>query len=207
MLFSLLSEPMLLMVWVAGIVYAITIHEFSHALAGYWLGDMTARDQKRLTLNPLSHIDPFGFIVLLLAGFGWGRPVPFNPYNLRYTRWGPVLVAIAGPISNIVSFLIFGFTLKFLLQAGVIDEQNLLTTFFIVLLNINLVLAVFNLFPVPPLDGSKLIRALAPPRFEHAVLTLERYGPWVLIAFVIFGGNLFSGLFSTLFSWSLRIFG
>ncbi|MBI5037278.1 MAG: site-2 protease family protein [Candidatus Kerfeldbacteria bacterium] len=207
MIFNLLSEPMLLVVWLVGIIYAITIHEFSHALAGYWLGDMTARDQKRLTLNPLSHIDPIGFIVLLFAGFGWGRPVPFNPYNLKFHRWGPVLVAMAGPISNVVSFLIFGFALRFLLMAEVIGPENLLTTFFIVLLNINLVLAVFNLIPVPPLDGSKLIRALAPPRFENAVFTLERYGPWVLLAIVIFGGNIFSGLFSTLFSWSLQIFG
>ncbi len=207
MLFSLLSQPELLIVWIVGIVYAITIHEFAHAMVGYWLGDMTARDQGRVTLNPLSHIDPLGFIVLLLAGFGWGRPVPFNPYNLRNQRWGPVIIALAGPISNILSFIIFGFALKFLLLNNIISPDNLLTTFFIVLLNINLVLAIFNFIPVPPLDGSKLIRALAPPRMENAVLTLERYGPWLLLAFVIFGGSIFSSIFSTLFTWSIRLFG
>lgn len=207
MLFSLISQPELLLVWVVGIVYAITIHEFMHALVGYWLGDTTARDQGRVTLNPISHIDPIGFIVLLLAGFGWGRPVPFNPYNLRNQRWGPVIIALAGPISNILSFVIFGFALKFLLISGTLSPDNLLTTFLIVLLNINLVLAVFNFLPIPPLDGSKLIRALAPPRMEHAVLTLERYGPWMLLAFVLFGGGIFAGIFSTLFNWSIQLFG
>ncbi len=207
MLFSLLSQPTLLLIWVLGIVYAITIHEFSHALVGYWMGDMTARDQGRVTLNPLSHIDPFGFIVLLLAGFGWGRPVPFNPYNLKNQRWGPVIIALAGPVSNVLSFVVFGFLLKFLIIGNVIGPDSLLATFLIVLLNINLVLAVFNLIPVPPLDGSKLIRALAPPRWENAVLTLERYGPWLLLFVVIFGSSLFAGLFSSLFTWSIGLFG
>ncbi len=206
-MWQLLSDPILLVIWLIGIVYAITIHEFSHAWAAYLQGDNTARYQGRLTLNPISHIDPFGFIVLLLAGFGWGRPVPFNPYNLKNTKWGPVLVSLAGPASNIISFLIFGFLLKLLVGTNILSPENLLASFLTILLYINFILAVFNLLPIPPLDGSKVLYALIPTRFQHYIATFERYGPWLLILLVIFGGSIFFALFRTLYSLALRIFG
>lgn len=206
-MWELFQQPQLLLVWLVGIVYAITIHEFSHALAAYWQGDETAKDLGRLTLNPLSHIDPIGFLVLLLAGFGWGKPVPFNPYNLKNQRLGPVLVSLAGPTANILSFLVFGFVLKALLGSHIIGEENLLAIFLTILLYINFILAIFNLIPIPPLDGSKLLYAVIPQRLQHVIFSLERYGPWLLLLFVIFGGSLFSGLFRTLYSAALRVFG
>ncbi|MFH0804879.1 MAG: site-2 protease family protein [Patescibacteria group bacterium] len=207
MIFTLLSQPQLLLIWLVGIVYAITVHEFSHALAATQLGDRTARDQGRLTLNPMKHLDMVGFIVLLLAGFGWGRPVPFNPYNLRNQRWGPVLISLAGPASNLLSFLVFGFALKLVLGNGILEPTNLLAQFMFLLLEINFVLAVFNLLPVPPLDGSKLLYALLPSRFQHVIEPLERYGSFVLLGLVILGGSLIGGMFNALYQFALRIFG
>ncbi len=206
-MWQLLSQPQLLVVWLIGIVYAITVHEFSHAYAAYLLGDHTAKDQGRLTLNPIKHIDPVGFIVLLLAGFGWGRPVPFNPYNLKNAKWSPVLVSLAGPASNIISFLIFGFALKFFVIGGIVSPDNLLASFLTILVYINFILAIFNLLPLPPLDGSKLLYAIIPQRYQHIVVRLEMYGPWILLMLVIFGGSLFYYLFQTLYTVALRIFG
>jgi Zn-dependent protease len=204
---NLLSQPQLLIAWLVGIVYAITIHEFSHAYAAYKEGDHTAADQGRLTLNPLKHLDPIGFIVLLLAGFGWGRPVPFNPYNLKHQKWGPVIISLAGPASNLASFLIFGFLLKILIANNVIGADNLLTTFLLLMIEINFVLAIFNLLPFPPLDGSKLLYAVLPYRFQDSVRRLELYGPWILLIFVVVGGSLFSAMINTLYNFAVRIFG
>src|SRR3989344_9626668 len=103
MLFQLLQTSLpLAIAMIAALVITITIHEFAHALAGYLQGDMTARDAGRLTLNPLSHLDPLGSIMLLFVGFGWGKPTPYNPYHLRFRRFGPLLVALAGPVSNAI---------------------------------------------------------------------------------------------------------
>jgi Zn-dependent protease len=206
-MWQLITQPELLIIWLVAIIYAITVHEFSHAYAAYLQGDRTAADQGRLTFNPLAHLDPVGFIVLLLAGFGWGKPVPFNPYNLKNKKWGPVLVSLAGPASNILSFVIFGFVLKILTVNNVLGPENLLINFLGVLIYINFVLAVFNLLPLPPLDGSKLLYAVIPPARQDLIVRLEVYGPWILLAFVIFGGSLFYSLFRTLYSFALRIFG
>lgn len=204
---GLLSQPQLLIAWLVGIVYAITIHEFSHAYVSYREGDHTAADLGRLTLNPLKHLDPIGFIVLLIAGFGWGRPVPFNPYNLRHQKWGPVFIALAGPASNLISFVVFGFLLKLLLMNNVIGTDNLLAAFLLVMVEINFILAIFNLLPFPPLDGSKLLYAVVPYRYQDSVRRLELYGPWILLIFVVFGGSLFSGLIGSLYNLAIRIFG
>ncbi|MFA5052270.1 MAG: site-2 protease family protein [Patescibacteria group bacterium] len=204
---SLFSQPQLLIAWLVGIVYAITIHEFSHAYASYLEGDHTAADSGRLTLNPLKHLDPIGFIVLLIAGFGWGRPVPFNPYNLKHQKWGPVLLSLAGPASNVISFIVFGFLLKLLLVNSVIAPDNLLTSFLLIVVEINFVLAIFNLLPFPPLDGSKLLYAILPYRFQGGVRRLEVYGPWILLMFVVLGGSLFSALIGTLYNAAIKIFG
>ena len=206
-MWQLITQPELLIIWLVAIVYAITVHEFSHAYAAYLQGDRTAASQGRLTFNPLAHLDPVGFIVLLLAGFGWGKPVPFNPYNLKYKKWGPVLVSLAGPASNILSFVIFGFVLKILAVNNILAPENLLINFLGILIYINFVLAVFNLLPLPPLDGSKLLYAVIPPARHDLIVRLEVYGPWMLLAFVIFGGSLFYALFQTLYSFALRIFG
>ena len=206
-MWQLLTQPQLLIVWLVAIVYAITVHEFSHAYSAYLQGDRTAADQGRLTFNPLKHLDPIGFMVLLLAGFGWGKPVPFNPYNLKNQKLGPVLVSLAGPASNLISFVIFGFLLKILLATGVIGSDNLLATFLLVLIEINFTLAIFNLLPIPPLDGSKLLYSIIPASRQDLVIKMEMYGPWILLAFVIFGGSLFYALFQALYNFAIRIFG
>src|SRR3989338_6823830 len=121
MFLSLISEnPAVAIVWVLAIVIALTVHEFSHALAGKWRGDKTAEYEGRLTLNPMAHIDWIGFIPLLLLGFGWAKPVPFNPYNLRDPKWDSVLIALAGPASNFILALLSGFALRLLIGSGAI---------------------------------------------------------------------------------------
>ena len=151
------KDPMLFLVIAIAIIFALTIHEFFHAWMAYYLGDQTAKDQGRLTINPLAHLDPFGTLLLFIAGFGWGKPVPFNPYNLRNQKWGPSLVALAGPASNFIMALIVGLSLRFL---SLTDPYLFLFLSYFVW--INLLLGIFNLMPIPPLDGSHIFSALFP---------------------------------------------
>lgn len=177
------------------LVMSIVVHEFSHGWMANRLGDSTAKYLGRLTINPLKHLDFWGsFIVPLTvfifssgqAIFGWAKPVPFNPYNFRDQRWGPAKVAAAGPGSNFLIALIFGLALRFmpidffsLAGAGLIQVFSL-----IVILNI--LLAVFNLIPLPPLDGSKIIFAILPGSLRGLSVFLERYGMFFLLLFIFF---------------------
>ena len=163
----LLSEPILFFAWLAAIVIAITIHEFSHAAMANALGDPTAKNMGRLSINPLVHMDVWGTLLLLFAGFGWGKPVPFNPYNLKSHRMGPALVAMAGPMANMIMVLIFGLILRFIYPVLGLTESNALFQFIFVLITLNAVLAIFNLIPVPPLDGANLLFAFLPPSLEN----------------------------------------
>jgi Zn-dependent protease len=147
---------------VPGIIIGFTVHEFCHALAAYKLGDTTARDEGRLTLNPFRHIDIIGFIFILFAGFGWARPVRFNPERLKHPRRDKAIIAAAGPLSNLILGILFIFLIKafiFLQTAsgwnGMIAERTL--TLLSSLITINLGLFVFNLIPIPPLDGSHIV--------------------------------------------------
>lgn len=198
-MFSLLfQEPILFILWVAAILIALSLHEYSHALVGTLLGDPTAKRMGRLTLNPAAHVDALGFLALITVGFGWGKPVPFNAYNLKNQRWGPVLIALAGPAMNLVLAIISGLTLRLLLPG--LGAENLLIQFLELLAYLNFGLMLFNLIPIPPLDGSKLLLAvLAGPRYQKTRFFIETRGPWLLIALVIadsfLGLNVFSGLF------------
>lgn len=183
----LLSNPAVALAWVAAIIVAITVHEFSHALVARLQGDSTAELEGRVTLNPLSHVDPMGFLVLVLFGFGWGKPVPFNPYNLKAKRWGPAIVSLAGPASNLLGVIFFGLVFRLVLQIGNLPADNLLHTFLAFLVQFNVVLMLFNLLPIPPLDGSKLL-TLLPAQFDGLVEALQRYG-FVILLFVIFFGQ------------------
>ncbi len=165
-------------------IFSVIIHEVSHGLAALWLGDPTAKYMGRLTLNPISHVDPIGSILVpaitFIAGgfiFGWAKPVPYNPYNLRDQKYGPALVGAAGPVSNIAIALVFGFFLRILLVTGKVSvsDGGLVATVFAYAIMINILLAFFNLIPFPPLDGSKLLFAVLPIR-EETKLRLEQMG-------------------------------
>jgi Zn-dependent protease len=172
---------------IAILIMSIVIHEVSHGYAASYLGDETARYEGRLTLNPLKHLDPVGSFLIpavsyMFGGFivGWARPVPYNPYNLRPGRWSEALVAIAGPASNIAIALIFGLFLRLGTGSAAFLEITSLIVF------INILLAVFNLVPIAPLDGSKILFALFPAKFAELRAFFERYGLVLLIFFVFF---------------------
>lgn len=199
MLWQLLfSNPLVGLAWVVAIIGAIAVHEFAHAFAAYKLGDDTAKDLGRLTLNPIKHMDVVGTMMLLFVGFGWGRPVPFNPYNLRNQRWGPAIVSVAGPLSNIILAFIFGVILKLVATFTTLPFENGLIQLLNALIIINITLAFFNLLPIPPLDGSKILYAFLPNRALQSAMALERYGPFILIFLLIFAGSLFSTFFSAI---------
>lgn len=181
----LFNSPQMFLVIALSIVYALTIHEFSHAAAANLLGDATAKHGGRLNLNPLSHLDFWGTTLLLVAGFGWGRPVPVNPYNLRWRHFGEAAVALAGPLSNLLSVLFFVLLIN-LLGVG-LDPDNMLTIFLFHLLLVNLILGIFNLIPIPPLDGSKVLFSFLPARFDDFKAKLTVNGLWILILLMILG--------------------
>lgn len=193
----LFTSPSLFAAWILAIVYSITVHEFSHAFAGRLQGDTTAEDEGRLTLNPLAHLDWLGFALLVLVGFGWGRPVPFNPHHLKNKRLGPALVGFAGPIANLLSVVIFGLLLKVLVMTQVLGADNLLFTFISFLIEINVVLMIFNLIPIPPLDGSKVLYAFLGIKHLNIIAWLERYGIWLLIILIFVGSPLLARVFQS----------
>ena len=171
------------------LVFSIVIHEVSHGSVANLLGDPTAKYAGRLTLNPIKHLDPIGSILvplfLIIIGspilFGWAKPVPINPYNFRNPRWDGAKVAAAGPGINILVALVFGLAIRFLIL-----PPPILTVFSIIVI-LNLLLAVFNLIPIPPLDGSHILFTLLPEEFAHIKLFLQQYGLFVLLFFIFFG--------------------
>ncbi|OGY90413.1 MAG: hypothetical protein A2677_01935 [Candidatus Komeilibacteria bacterium RIFCSPHIGHO2_01_FULL_52_14] len=204
MLFDLLSSgPIVALAFVAALALGISIHEFSHALAAYLQGDMTARDAGRLTLNPLAHLDPVGSIMLLLAGFGWGKPTPYNPYNLRFRRFGPLLVALAGPVSNAIGGALSLTSAALLLP--VLGEDNVLIIFLSTLFFVNVMLMLFNLLPLPPLDGSQILFTLLPDRFHAFKVALARNGPWLLLGFIILDNVAGLHLFGSVYNFFLNL--
>lgn len=200
-------------------IVALTTHEYAHALIGYLQGDETARRYGRLTLNPVAHIDPIGTILMPLLGsfsglpfIGWAKPVPFNPYNLKDGKWGAVAVALAGPGMNLlVACLAMGLLLATIGPLGLAGD-NLLPIFLSRLVIVSLGLAVFNLIPVPPLDGSRLVVSLLDSP-QHAELrrNIETRGPLVLIIIVfldyLMNGRLIGPLFNAVFNAFFWIFG
>jgi len=183
---SLFSDPTKLIFFTVALVIAITVHEFSHALTATILGDPTPKSQGRLSLNPLSHLDPLGTLTLFIAGFGWGRPVIYNPHYLRGSRLSEFMVAIAGPLSNLIIAFLFALPGRlYLAQAGVLPTSPIFV-FFEIVAELNIVLAVFNLLPIPPLDGSKILYVFfGRPGVSPITTYFEQVGPLVLLALIL----------------------
>lgn len=195
-----------MVVWLIAILVVLTVHEFSHAFAALLMGDDTAKREGRLTLNPLAHISWLGFFMLLLVGFGWGKPVPFNPYNLKYPRFGPALVAVAGPFSNLLMAALSVVVLKLIIIYSLVGPANLLVHFLNLMIVLNLVLMLFNLLPFAPLDGSKIVFAfLSDIKYERIRNFLENQGPFVLMMLIIFDNFLGINLLSGFFSWVVNL--
>ncbi len=188
------------------ILFSMTLHEAMHAFVGYWLGDDTAKRQGRLTLNPIKHIDPFLTILLpvmlaLIPGapiFGGARPVPFNPDRVRGGEWGAALIAIAGPLTNLlIAFVIFGVGVV----TGIISAEgvqaNLAGQIVITGIYVNIGFFVFNMLPIPPLDGSRVIYALAPEFVRRGMEAIERMGILVIFVLVMLAGSIIGPLLSS----------
>ena len=187
-----------IIILLAIVLFSVILHELAHGVVAYWLGDNTAKDAGRLTLNPLKHIDPFMSIlvpvILYLLGapvFGGAKPVPINPYNLKWREWGMALVAVAGPFTNFLLALIFfliGHFTGLLYGSG----GELWAFAFTEVIYVNLGFMIFNLIPIPPLDGSRVLYAIAPDGFRHVILQIERYGIFIIYALILLFGNFFS---------------
>ncbi len=190
----------------AVLLFSVIIHEVSHGYAALFLGDKTAEYEGRLTLNPIPHIDLIGTIILptlslLLPGsllFGWAKPVPYNPYNLRNQRWGEAFVAFAGPLSNILIALAFGLFLRFyIVPQGIVGGP--VGTMCAIIVLVNITLAIFNLMPIPPLDGSKILSSVLPSGFRRVRESIERFGFIGVIIFLIFIWQFFAPVIPWLF--------
>ena len=191
------------------LVVSVGVHEFSHVLSAHLQGDDTGKNLGRLTLNPIVHLDPLGTLFMAVSmyyglGVGWGKPAPFNPFNLRNRRWGPALVAVAGPISNLCLLLVAGYILLFI--GSNLASVNLLFTFLRFIVIINASLAVFNLLPISPLDGSHLLEALTSPE-NGAVIFFKRYGFFILLALIFFLPSFLNSFISIGVQFILHIFG
>lgn len=179
------------------------VHEFAHALAAYRLGDSTAKLMGRLTLNPIAHFDPLGGILLAVTfigssfGFGWAKPTPVNPYNLRYGRRGESLVALAGPLSNLIIAAAMAIPLRLIWHDQVLAANLLTSTVGLIVWNIaiyfffiNCALFVFNLVPIPPLDGWKMLLGLVDARTSYTLRQYEQYAILLLFALILLGGRV-----------------
>jgi Zn-dependent protease len=186
------------------LLFSIMIHEIAHGGVAYYLGDPTAKYAGRLTLNPLKHLDIFGSIILpvllLLATagngpiFGWAKPVPINPYNFRDQKWGELKVSLAGPLMNFIIAVIFSLLIRLIAL-----PQSLLI-FFSIIAIYNFLWAIFNLIPIPPLDGSHILFSFISEKYQSFKLVIEQYGMFILIFFIFFGIDYVFKLASLLFS-------
>lgn len=185
-LLSLLrSDPIAFVLLGIALIEAIALHEYAHALAADLQGDRLPRAMGRLTLNPARHLDPLGTILIFLVGFGWGKPVEFRLQALGSKRFGPAIVALAGPLMNLLLAFLAAFATVIAYRAGDWETLNRFLSYFF---GINVLLAVFNLIPLPPLDGSRLLTIFLPPSRHNIIFFLDRYGFLILLGLLFFGG-------------------
>jgi len=202
-----MNDPIIFIFQLITLILSVVIHEVSHGLIAHRLGDNTAKDMGRLTLNPVKHLDFFGSFLfpftLFLFGspilFGWAKPVPYNPSNLKDPQKGGGLIAAAGPVSNLAVAAVFGVILKIFSATSLITSPAILFLQIIILVNVSL--AIFNLVPIPPLDGSKILFAFLPSRYMKAQVFFERYGFLLLLLFIFFGIRLIQPLILKLFTF------
>lgn len=192
------------------ILVSMTLHEAMHGFMAYWLGDDTAKHSGRLTLNPIKHIDPFLTIllplILAISGapvFGGAKPVPFNPSRLKYDEWGAALVALAGPLTNFVLAFI-GFVVFAVVQPA---SASILSLVLVTFVGVNLGFFVFNMLPIPPLDGSRVLYALAPEFARRGMEAIERYGLIIIFAIVMLANDLIGTIMSAAITAIIRLFG
>ena len=202
-------DPQIIVLLIPALVFSLSFHEFAHAWMAYRLGDSTAARMGRLTLNPMSHLDPIGSLALLLMGFGWAKPVPVDPRYLDNPRQDMVKVAAAGPISNIILAIIAALVLRLLFDTNLLS--NSIKTFFIIFMQINITLAVFNLLPVSPLDGSQILSPFLENKFGPDIVWKMRvHGPRVLFIIIIFSMvtdiHIFSFIITPIFNLFILIF-
>jgi len=201
-------NPSTLIAYAIILLIALPFHELAHAWTANWLGDRTAAYQGRLSPNPFVHLDPFGAIAFLLVGFGWAKPVPVNPYYLRHGKLGEVMVAAAGPLSNLFLALLAAIPVRFGLihlagsSGSVLPSLGYLWGIFIAS---NVLLMVFNLLPIPPLDGFRVAVGLLPGEMAYPLQRLEPYGPMVLLLLLFLGGGVVSSLISGPMNLLLRL--
>lgn len=197
------------------IIIGLTVHEWAHAYAAYRLGDPTARNLGRMTLNPIAHIDPIGFLMLLVVGFGWAKPVPVNPRNFKNYKRDDIIVSLAGIFMNLVTAFLF----SFIYVAGILKwglgTNDAFLSIFGSIITINLALAIFNLIPIYPLDGSHVLEALLIRKIPRFFMFLRQYGQWILLGLLLTGvvstllGFLVSGITSgyfTVAAWFINLF-
>ena len=202
-------EPQIFILLIPALVFSLSFHEFAHAWMAYRLGDNTAARLGRLTLNPISHLDPVGSLALLLMGFGWAKPVPVDSRYLENPKQDMVKVAAAGPISNIILAVAAALTLRLLFSTDLLTDN--IKTFLIIFMQINITLAVFNLLPVSPLDGSQILTPYLEKYFgSEVVWKMQVYGPRLLFFIIIFSMvtdiHIFSFIINPIFNLFLYIF-
>jgi len=195
----LFQNPALFLLISVSLVISISIHEFSHAFVANYLGDSTAKSMGRLTINPKAHLDPIGTIFLLFVGFGWGRPVPFNPLNLKNPKKDAALISLAGPMSNLILAVVLSLLSRLFFVGG------LMWIFLYFLVLYNLMLGFFNLIPLGPLDGNKIVFGFLPNRFAVQWIEFQKYSMYILIMMIALG---FTGkILGPLVDISIKILG
>ena len=179
----LLKDPLGFIIIAIPLLYSVIFHELAHGWVAYRMGDPTAKLQGRLTINPLKHLDPMGTLMLFLFGFGWAKPVPVNLNLLRDRRKGMILVSAAGVITN----MLLAFCALFLYRLLYPSPGGIAAQLLYYFARVNIILAAFNLIPLPPLDGSKILMGFAPPKVQKSLFRLERYGLLIIIALLYLG--------------------
>ena len=199
---QLFQNPLQFLYVLPAILIGLTVHEWAHAYAAFRLGDPTAKNLGRMTLNPLAHVDPIGFAMLLLVGFGWAKPVPVTPRNFKHYRRDDIIVSLAGITTNLIVAFLFSFVyVAGILKWGLATNEAFMSIVGSII-TINLTLAIFNLIPIYPLDGSHVAESLLMHKIPRVFMFLRQYGQWILLALLLSGavsavlGYLISGIFT-----------